>query len=218
MADTDETIAENPAIVETGKLPGSINPGTGEQPGTVDPVGQLAAAAGASGRVVNEVVVESAGGKRPGRRPKIFPPAGSAPEKTVQKDNLPCGDKSGVQTVTPVVAVFDKEIFEPLIGAFVEMSNDIAVNVQESAIRKITGDKQFAHDAGQRAAMSPKTRELLNKSLLALTRKYADKMEYAPEIACVVGFGLWTGSNYLQLQTIAREYKKPKLAEQPPKS
>lgn len=191
------TVAESPhETIPPADIPTSAN---------LDPAGQISAATRASGGAVAKFVSESEPrpGKR-GRKPKGFGAAAS--DSFVETDNLSPGDPGGAIPDKTISAGFDEKIFSTLIAGFVEMVSGLGVAAQTGLVFNLTKDRGFSRECGNRAAMGKETREMANASLLSLAKKYSSQMQYAPEVATCVCFGLWAGSNFLQYQMVKKDW------------
>jgi hypothetical protein len=88
---------------------------------------------------------------------------------------------------------FDEALAESLVGVAIGLLNDGASAVIRAIAKKETGDDQLASEAAASVRMPEKIEAAVKQGALACAKKYAVRLDYAPEVMLCGGLVIWGG-------------------------
>lgn len=88
---------------------------------------------------------------------------------------------------------FDEATAKTLVELSIGLMNDGASAIVRAIAKKETGDNALADEAAKSVVMSAKIVETVTKGGVECARKYAVRMDYAPEMMLFGGLAIWAG-------------------------
>jgi hypothetical protein len=177
----------------------------------------------ASGKAVQQYADEGAARekRKKGGRPRKYPPAPASgggsvavPETDSPAENESVPSPLGTPPVsqpatleTPQAVPFDEKTYKELVKGVIGMMNDFAVALMGVAVKRLTKDPAIIIEAQKSARMSDTTEAIIEAGAMGCVRKYCVNFGYAPEVALVVGVGIWSMSSYTAYRIIVADYR-----------
>lgn len=221
----NDAISSPPADAQTNDAthtpkdgPGLVVPGAG----AIDPASALAQKLdGASASAVDQHLSETKRGH--GQRGKD-----KRPRKPRAKDAVPVAEMGqGAPdalledaTPTPLGGVvadappFDEETARQVIEIGVGLLNDGAAAIVRAIAKKETGDVKLAEEAAKDVRMGERVDTTIKFGAMAVAKKYAVRMEYAPEVMLGGGLVIWAGQIMATVRALKAkgvELREPQL-------
>lgn len=195
--------------------PDANAPGTGTDPNgapATDPaIALVEKLNGASATAVGQHLAESKKGR--GKRGPDKSP-GSRPSRA--KNPVPLESLANGTTATPLaegpptpltgvvddVPAFDEETARALVEIGCGLLNDGAAAIVRAVAKKETGDDKLADEAANAVRMSEKIEKAITTGGIQCAKKYAVRLEYAPEIMLGGGLVIWAGQVSLSVKAL----------------
>ena len=102
----------------------------------------------------------------------------------------------------PIEPSFDESTATALVEIAVGLLNDGAAAVVAAVAKKETGDSALADAAGAAVRMSEKIEAAIRRGGVECARKYAVRMDYAPEMMLFGGLIIWSGQISLSIRAL----------------
>jgi len=134
------------------------------------------------------------------RKPRGIPLEGLDPRpgETPLEDGTP----TPLEPLLEAEPAFDEETARALVEIGVGLLNDAAGAIVRAVAKKETGDDQLADAAAQEIRMSEKIDSCISKGAVACAKKYAVRLDYAPEFMLLGGLVVWGGQVSLSVKTL----------------
>jgi hypothetical protein len=97
---------------------------------------------------------------------------------------------------------FDEATAGALVNIAVNLLNDGAAAIVRAVAKKETGDDQLANEAAQAVRMAGEIENSVKKGALECCKKYAVRLDYAPEIMFGGGLVIWAGQVGMTLRDL----------------
>jgi hypothetical protein len=202
MTDAAPSIVSPPPAAETAAGAGTQPEGTGQpdkDPGFIEKIRRLSAGA------VDQHLAETPrrrGQRGPDRGPRkprvplapLDPGADTAPLAEDTADPL--------ESPLPDEPAFDQENAEALVEIGIGLLNDGAAAIVRAIAKRETGDDLLAEAAAKEIRMSEKIEACISAGALQCAKKYAVRLEYAPEIMLFGGLIVWGGQVRLSINAL----------------
>jgi hypothetical protein len=136
------------------------------------------------------------------------------PRNIVPLENLAGGpgptllEESPPAPLAPVLAdvpTFDEETARSLVEIGCGLLNDGAAAIVRAIAKKETGDEKLAEEAGAAVRMSEKIEKAVTLGAIQCAKKYAVRLEYAPEIMLGGGLVIWAGQVSLSIKALKEQ-------------
>jgi hypothetical protein len=129
--------------------------------------------------------------KRPRKPRQIIPleEMGTGPAETLLAEGTP-QPLAGIVATEPT---FDEETAREMVEIGIGLLNDGAAAIVRAIAKKETGDEKLATEAGESVRMSEKIEKTVKTGAVKCAKKYAVRMDYAPEIMLGGGLVIWAG-------------------------
>ena len=118
--------------------------------------------------------------------------------KTLLDESPPAPLAPFVETPTP----FDEETARTLVEIGVGLLNDGAAAIVRAVAKKETGDDGLADAAASEIRMSQKIEQTIKTGAVQCAKKYAVRLDYAPEIMLGGGLVIWAGQLSLSVKAL----------------
>ena len=176
--------------------PSASSSDPGGTTGTLGDVGALPGIERAAATAVEQHLSESRGrgkrgpDKRP-RRPRTVPlePMGNGSAEFHRPEAPPIPLEIGWEQPPPP---FDEALAESLVVVSIGILNYGAAAVIRAIAKKETGDDLLASEAAASVRMPEKIEAAVKQGALACAKKYAVRLDYAPEVMLGGGLLIWT--------------------------
>lgn len=99
-------------------------------------------------------------------------------------------------------APFDEETARQVIEIGIGLLNDGASAIVRAIAKKETGDEKLAESAAKEVRMTEKIDACVRLGALQCAKKYAVRMEYAPELMLGGGLVIWAGQVAMSVRTL----------------
>jgi hypothetical protein len=196
--------------------PDASPPSNGTDPNgaaTNDPAIALAekldgASASAVGQHLAESKKSNRGKRGPDRNPGSRPSRAKKPVPLDSLDNGPAATPLAEGPPTPLTGVvedvpaFDEETARALVEIGCGLLNDGAAAIVRAVAKKETGDDQLADEAAKAVRMSEKIEKAITTGGIQCAKKYAVRLDYAPEIMLGGGLVIWAGQVSLSVKAL----------------
>lgn len=111
------------------------------------------------------------------------------PGETLLEEGTPT-PLAGVVEIEPT---FDEETAREMVEIGIGLLNDGASAIVRAIAKKETGDEKLAIEAGESVRMTEKIEKTVKTGAVKCAKKYAVRMDYAPEIMLGGGLVIWAG-------------------------
>jgi hypothetical protein len=102
----------------------------------------------------------------------------------------------------PVPPPFDEEAARTLVEIGIGLLNDAASTIVGAVAKKETGDDALAKEAGAAVRMSEKIEHAIKTGAVQCAKKYAVRLDYAPEMMLGGGLIIWAGQVSMSIRTL----------------
>lgn len=99
-------------------------------------------------------------------------------------------------------APFDEETARVLVEIALGLLNDGAAAIVGAVAKKETGDQLLAEQAAKEVRMSEKIETAVKTGAVLCAKKYAVRMDYAPEMMLFGGLIIWGGQVSLSVKAL----------------
>ena len=140
--------------------------------------------------------------KRPRRRAVPLAPMGNGAADPFVAENPAIPLSPGWDDAPPT---FDEEVAQSLIDVAVGLLNDGAAAVIRVAAKKETGDDALANEAAASVRMPEKIEAAVKKGAMECAKKYAVRLDYAPEVMLGGGLLIWAGQIMVVRKSLAEK-------------
>jgi hypothetical protein len=181
----------------------------GGTPGTIGDIGPLPAIERAAAVAVEQHLSEARGRGKRGpdkrtRRTRAVPlaPMGNGAADPFVAENPAVPLSPGWDDAPPT---FDEEVAQSLIDVAVGLLNDGAAAVIRAVAKKETGDDVLAAEAAASVRMPEKIEAAVKKGAMECAKKYAVRLDYAPEVMLGGGLLIWAGQVVIVKKSLAEK-------------
>lgn len=112
------------------------------------------------------------------------------------------GPPSPLEPELPAEPTFDEETTRTLIEIGCGLLNDGAAAVVRAVAKKETCDEKLADEAAAAVRMSEKIESAVKTGAMLCAKKYAMRMDYAPEVILGGGLVIWAGQVSLSVKAL----------------
>ena len=177
-------------------------PGTDGNPGLAEKIER--AAAGAVDQYLAQAPKKTRGKRGPDKGPRK--PRESVPVAPLDEGpSVALLEEGTAIPLAPFVeepAAFDEETARELVEIGLGLLNDGAAAIVRAVAKNQTGDEKIADEAGQQVRMSEKIEASVRKGAVACAKKYAVRLDYAPEMMLGGGLVIWAGQVAMSVRAL----------------
>ena len=174
-----------------------------------------------SAGAVDQFLSESAktpGKRGPDKKPRKPRGVSASPLGNSQGEApLAEGSPTPLEPLVVESASFDEETARQLVEIGVGLLNDGAAAIVRAVAKKETGDDKLADEAANAVRMSEKIESAVKTGGVLCAKKYAVRMDYAPELMLGGGLIIWAGQVSMSVKALkakgAELRSKEKLKE-----
>jgi len=148
--------------------------------------------------------------------PAIARKRGRGPDKKPRRPRVPVGDLAngagepsleGISAEplafsVPTVPAFDEETARALVDIAIGLLNDGAAGIVRAIAKKETGDDTLSAEAAGAVRMSEKVEAAIKTGAIQCAKKYAVRLDYAPEMMLGGGLLIWLGQVSLSVKAL----------------
>lgn len=112
------------------------------------------------------------------------------------------GTPAPLEGIIPDAPTFDEETAREMVEISLGLLNDGAAAIVRAIAKKETGDEQLAIEAGDSVRMGEKIEKTVRTGAIKCAKKYAVRLDYAPEIMLGGGLLVWAGQVKLAVNAL----------------